>query len=332
MPVRTLLRRAAFALVLSLACLLPLLFPRSAQAQPWTPREPTGVQPTPSEIEEASRRYKKGIQLYDVEGDVGSALVELERAYDIAPNFIVLFNIGQVARTARDYVTSQRAFEAYLRYGGASVPADKRNQVENELRTLRDLVATIKITTNATEGSVLVDDLEHGRLPLAGVQVNPGSHKVTIQSGTRASSKNITVVGGETQGLEIMLELGTGGPVGPATTTSEPSYAWVGWAVTGTLAAAAIVTGSVALVKKGELEDQSYFGAVPPDDLASDENQVTALAISTDVLIACAAVSAGISLYFTIRDLQAQDAPAKPATPTAALRLGPSSVWVVGTF
>lgn len=330
MLVRSSLRRAALSIVLWLAALT--LYPSVVLAQSWTPREPTGVQPTASEIEEASRRYKKGIQLYDVEGDVASALVELERAYDIAPNFIVLFNIGQVARTARDYVTSQRAFEAYLKYGGSSVPADKRTQVENELKTLKDLVATIKITTNASEGSVLVDDIEQGKLPMAGVQVNPGNHKVTIQSGGRAQAKNITVVGGETQGLEIMLDLGSTSPLGPSTSATGPSYAWVGWVVTGTLAAAAIVTGSLAIVKKGELEDQAYFGADPPEDLAGDEDEVTALAISTDVLIACAAAGAGISLYFTIRDLQAGSEAPKATAPSATLRLGPSSVWVVGTF
>ena len=44
-----------------------------ALAQQWTPRAPAG-QPTPDQIAEARERYDRGVQLYEVEGDVGGAM------------------------------------------------------------------------------------------------------------------------------------------------------------------------------------------------------------------------------------------------------------------
>jgi hypothetical protein len=317
--------------------LVALLCATVASAQSWKPVAPDSKQPTQTEIDEAKRRYQKGIQLYEVEGDVTTSLLELQRAYDLAPNFAVLYNIGQVARTGRDYLISLRAFEAYLQFGGAQVPADKRTTAENEIKALKELVGTIKVTTNVTTGTVFIDEVEVGKLPLEATRVNPGSHRVRVDSDGKQSTKTITIAGGETQTVDLQIDLSVKPPPPdlpppPNKPIAEPktSYAWVGWLVTGVLAAGAIGTGSVALVQNADVNDTPYTGATVPEDLDSKRSTVTALAVTTDVLIGAAVLTAGISLYFTIRDSKSDEAP--EAATSTALRVSPNGLTVVGSF
>jgi len=44
---------------------------------------------------EAASRFKKGLELFK-DGDYQAALIELRRANELAPNYNVLYNIGQV--------------------------------------------------------------------------------------------------------------------------------------------------------------------------------------------------------------------------------------------
>jgi hypothetical protein len=331
--------RAAFASV----ALSSLLLASTAEAAPWKPGPLKTTPPTQAELDEASARYQKGTKLYDVEGDVSSALLELERAYDIAPNYAVLFNIGQVARTGRDYVTSLRAFQAFLQYGGSNVTPEKKAAVEAEIKTLKDLVATVKVTTNAKDGTLLIDDAEEGTLPLDGVMVNPGPHRFVLQSSTGTATKTMTVIGGETKPVELNIEAAkpvVGPQPKPQPDKVEPSggsKAWIGWVVTGVIGAGAIATGSIALAQKSDINDTAYFGPTPPANLESEQKTATALGVTTDVLIGAAALSAGISLYFTIKDASDDGSDTK-ATATAdgrdtiGIRVSPTGMSLSGSF
>jgi hypothetical protein len=323
--------RGGLAALVSVAS---LLWATSAEAAPWKPKPPGATPPTQAEIDEASARYQKGTQLYDVEGDIASALLELERAYDIAPNYAVLFNIGQVARTARDYVTSLRAFEGYLEYGGASVPADKKASVEAEIKSLKELVATVEVKTNAKEGSLSVDDGEEGRLPLGAILLNPGPHRFVLETPGGSTSKSATFVGGETKAIELMIaETKPAGPVAPASPKAVvpaeggPSKVWVGWLVTGVVGAGAIVTGSIALAQKSDIDDTAYFGPTAPANLEEKQKTTTALAITTDVLIGAAALAGAVTLYFTIQEATASDDDKK-----LGVVLSPNGIGLSGSF
>jgi hypothetical protein len=58
---------------------------------------------------------------------------------------------------------------------------------------------------------------------------------------------------------------------------------------------------------------------------------VTALSVTTDVLIGAAAVCAGVTLYFTIKEATAE--PRRAETRRAAgVRASPSGISIVGTF
>src|SRR5256885_16109878 len=87
--------------------------PASAQhqslAQAATPT-PTGPGPSPSsdpaKMEGARQRYQRGLQLFN-EPNFEAARVEFERAYQLAPSYKILYNIGLCYEQLGDYVQAQ---------------------------------------------------------------------------------------------------------------------------------------------------------------------------------------------------------------------------------
>src|SRR5215218_10346672 len=89
---------------------------------------PAGSQPaTPTKEarDEAKSRFLKGLDLFK-EGDYQAALIEFRRANELAPNYNVLYNIGQVYFQLTDYPNALNSLERYLKEGGDQVSAKRR--------------------------------------------------------------------------------------------------------------------------------------------------------------------------------------------------------------
>ncbi len=84
--------------------------------------------------------------------------------------------------------------------------------------------------------------------------------------------------------------------------------------MTGGLVAGAAITGSIALAQRSDLDSQPYVGSEPDEDFKSTESSAFALGVTTDVLLGCAAVAAGFSIYFTVKNFTADDAAAPKIT------------------
>ena len=108
---------------------------------------PALAQPTKDQIAEARAHYKKGLDLYE-EGDFDAALIEFQRAYDTAPAYKILYNIGLVQRQLKDYAGSLRSFKKYLEDGGKRIDAKRQTDVEKDIEKLSGRVAQVKLTTN----------------------------------------------------------------------------------------------------------------------------------------------------------------------------------------
>lgn len=83
-------------------------------------------------------------------------------------------------------------------------------------------------------------------------------------------------------------------PVQPAVEADGPPF-FIGWIVTGSLSAGALVTGILALDASGELSAESYSGE-PSEEAKSLESRTQVLAGVTDALIAGALVSGAVTL------------------------------------
>jgi hypothetical protein len=307
--------------------------PSWAQQQ-WRPAAPGGPTPTKAAIDEARDRYKRGIRLYEEEGAVEAALIELQRAYDLAPRWQVLYNIGLVARSHRDYVTALRAFERYLADGGNQVPAARRAEVEKEMDAIRSFVAKVEVQVDVEGAAVSVDDLGIGKSPLGeAALVNAGRRKISATKDGQTATKSVSVAGGDSVKVELSVSepkpsaTPTPAPVpgqngtAPAASTDTPpsssatppdaqtttpqdtrSYAWLGFVATGALALGAGITGGLALAAQSDLDEQRYTGPEVPSDVQDQQSKVDTLAAVTDVLAASAVVALGITVVIMATD------------------------------
>src|SRR5689334_10544983 len=135
-------------LALSLACAVSA-FPVSRASAQQAPTSPQS---------DADAHYKRAVGLFG-EGDYSVALIEFKRAYEIAPAFQVLYNIGETYYQLQDYAGALRTLEKYLADGGDKVPADRRAEVQKEIEKLRLRVARVEIAITTPGVEISVDDV-----------------------------------------------------------------------------------------------------------------------------------------------------------------------------
>jgi len=312
-----------------------------------------------ADTEEGRVHFQRGVQFYK-EGDFRAALIEFKRAYDAAPNYKVLYNLGQTSLELQDYASALVAFRKYLDEGGKDVPAARRAQVEGELKKLEGRVARVAVRTNLEGAEIQVDDVTVAKAP-ATVVVGAGRRKIAVvKAGTPPQSRMIDVAGGDdvTVDLEVAPPTTTTtnpppvhdtttttaqNPPPPSTTTTEApppkggglsTATWIGIVTTGTLAVGAGVFGGLALSAKGSYDDAI---ATPGADarIRDARSQTRAFALTTDILAGAAIVSAGVTVVLA---LTTHGAP-KPAADekTASKRrvdfaVGPTGAFLAGTF
>lgn len=344
---------ALVALVTALAFTAP---PRGAEAQP---------QPKPAAREEAGVRFRKGLELFK-EGDYRAALIEFRRAYELAPNFAVLYNIGQVYFQLQDYAGALNALDRYLTEGGSQVPAARRDEVKKDLEKLRSRVANLEITTNVPDAEIAIDDVPIGKTPLPKpVLVSAGRHKVSASKDGRIPATKVVDIAG-TDTLRVSLELAeTSGPtvvtppVGETPTTPPPDVPTdpptspavvsttttpplpppdpgssapivAGWAVTGGLTVGAVIVGVLALGASSDLETTRGTAGSTREQLDDAQSKTVTLALVTDILAGAAIVAGGVSIFLTVRGSGSD----KKAQTSSTLKVGvtPTGVRLFGSF
>jgi tetratricopeptide (TPR) repeat protein len=156
--------------------------------------------------QEASAHFRQGVELFR-EGAYRAALVELRRAYDVFPDYRVLYNIGQTELQIGAYVEAIRDFESYLSKGGLEVSDERRASVEVDLASLRRRVGTIAVTVNESSADVYLDGVRVGLSPLpTTLPVSAGRHMVRVSAEDGATASRIVdVAGGDFH--ELALEL-----------------------------------------------------------------------------------------------------------------------------
>lgn len=287
-------------------------------------------------VERARVHYERGLQLFNEE-NYDAALFEFERAYELAPSYKILYNMGRIQRQQNNYAAAMRSYARYLREGGASVPADRRTEVEKEIEVLKPRVALVTVKVNVDGADVYADDIPVctatiesacvGKSPLATpILVNGGRHKITAtKKGYAPATSLISVVGSDAVDVKLDLVSYDRPPVAATNPWKIPTI--IGWSVTGAALITAGVTGYLASEARGDQEElNGKFPATRADlDAAKDKTQT--LATVTDAFLIGAAVTAGVSTYLTVRALSW-----KGETANANVQVGLSNVAVVGRF
>lgn len=178
---------------------------------------------------EAAERFKRGVQL-QADGNLDAAVIEFERAYELAPAYQVLFNIAVVYRDKNDRASALRAFERFLSEGGVKVDAKRRKEVEGEISKLKDVVATVTVKVNVPGADIILDDYPLGKSPLAQPQlVNVGRHKIeAMKDGYKSDAQLFALAGRDERTIELNLKEIKNDPppvvtTPPAKTTAPPA-------------------------------------------------------------------------------------------------------------
>lgn len=278
---------------------------------------------------EAGVHFQRAVQLYS-EADYRAALVEFKRAYELAPNVTVLYNLGETYYQLQQYAEALTTFERFLGEGGTQ----HKQEVENAVSVLKTRVGKLDITTPSPGWEISVDDEVVGKTPLAKpIAVSIGRRRLgATKPGETPVTRLVEVAAGETAAINLA---GIGGAAKPADGTDPQAppagsdrggngLLIAGWVGTGALAAGAVVTGILATSKSSSLKDARATFPADKADLDSKASSVKTLALVTDILGASAIVLGGVTLYFTLT---------KPSSTTTA-RLGTSGsrLLLEGTF
>jgi hypothetical protein len=343
--------RAHRAVAAIAVCVASAIAGRPALAAGPTPEAPPTSPPAATPIDpvkEAEAHFRRGVELYK-ESDLGGALVEFKRAYDLAPNFRVLFNLGQTYYQLQRYADALRTLQAFLTQGGAQISAERRASVQADVRQLENRVGQIDIRANVDGAQILVDDDAVGATPLAqAVAVSVGRRKISAtKAGLPDQERFIDVAAGDHP--TVVFEFPTAAPAmasrelpppsaptspfAPAPASSVPSPApapepsrtgtWIAWGVTGAFGAATAVTGVLALAGKSDLSHQLDTFPGNPGAIDDARTRTKTFGVLSDALLGATVVAGGVAVYVTLSGHHAS---------SAEVGIGPSGVQLRGRY
>jgi hypothetical protein len=282
---------------------------------------------SPDQEESARQRFNQGVQLYD-EGDYKLALIEFTKAYELVPNYRVLYNIGEVNAQLGNYAAAIRTLEQYLQKGGAEIPAARRAAVEQTIASLRPRTATLTIRAAAPgatpggqielDGNVLTDG------PVATQMVDGGEHRVRVtKTGFLPYEKTIVLGPGDASDISVTLERQRSIERPALEPSASHPEVWIGWTATGVFAIGAVVTGALALKYDSDLNTLVATPGSSSTTRQSDANSARTFAYVTDGLIAATGFTGAVALYFTLH---------RRTPSSTTIGVGPGAIRVEGRF
>lgn len=299
---------------------------------------PAAAQDSSDAMRDAAAHFQRAVVLYG-ETDYRAALVEFKRAYAIAPNVAVLYNIGETQYQLQDYAGALTTFTGYL---GESGPNEAhRAEVQGTIEVLRTRVGHLTITTDPPGADVAIDEQSVGKTPLEGrVLVGVGRRKVSAtMTGRIAATRFVDVAAADNIAVKLSLpaattevppELSTLPPpsVAPSHSNAGMTLRVVGFTSTGLLAAGAGVFGVLALDESSELRKSRNSYPVTSDLLRHEAQLTSTYSILADSLTAAAVVVGGITVFSTV----VSATQAHRSESVARVWIGPASAHLETTF
>jgi len=196
--------------------------PKPPDAGPSDPKPPDQAQ------KEADRHFKSGVALFK-DAKYAEALTEFQRAYDIAPHPLVLYNIAGCHRELGHYAEAISYYNRFISEGNGRVPAARLSAAQVDLDAIFALIARVTVTiTPTSEAATLIVDGTPLDKPVMPLILVPGEHRLAARAaGRHDSERTLTVAAGEKVVFELPLgdspatSIGTVGPVDHVTTPIE---------------------------------------------------------------------------------------------------------------
>src|SRR5512145_2220583 len=253
----------------------------------------------PSTKSEAQKHFDAGLAYVDDPSGSKweDALREFRSAYEISKNWKLLNNIGLCALNLERDAEAIEAYKEYLSHGGGKdLTAKQRKQMEKDIAMLSASLVRVNLQLEPSE-AVLLDERRNAKgdtllnqYPLKGgkasLGIHPGFHKFTLQAPGYVNAEwtfNAAPSSSHDHQFKLepekMAEVASGTSDPGVTTTTQtnpkpvtvseppapekkgtPAGVYIGLAATGVFAAAATVTGVLALGK-----EKSYRDSRDPD-------------------------------------------------------------------
>jgi hypothetical protein len=293
--------------------------------------------------DDARERFRRGVDFYR-EGSYDAALAEFTKAYEIAPDYRVLYNLAQVQSERHDYAAALKLVDDYMKRGQGEINEERLEQVRDWMPQLKSRVAVLWVHCELDDLELLIDGLPAAKLPQSTpLLVNAGVHQLQLRRrGYESVTREIVIAGGEKVRVELPapVEIGLSSttvvsvetlPPEPvqthpidatpkaAATSVDRTPLWISLISTAVLAGGAVTFGALATSSESELERE--LGRLPADrgrvsDLRSDVQVDAALC---DAFTVAAVIGAGLSLYFAFSD-RAETPPSKRNDSTVRAR------------
>lgn len=170
-----------------------------------TASTPPTAPAAPDPSVEARERFMAGAELFDEER-FDAAAVEFERSFALRPVPVVLFNLAQCYRRLLRHDDAIEAFRRYLALGGASIAADRRRGVEQEIATIEAQTGAVALDVSPAGARVSIDGRPAGAAPLPELRLAEGHRALRIEAeGHVTIEDELVVVGRERRRVEVRL-------------------------------------------------------------------------------------------------------------------------------
>ena len=286
------------------------------------------------DVDTGRSHFKRGVDYYR-DGDLPAAMIEFKRAYAAAPNYRLLYNLGQVSHEMRDYTEAQRYLQQYLREGGDEIDGPRRQEVELMLAKIAGRIASVIVNCNLSGAELFVDDVSVGKSPMGEpVRVSAGTRRISAAiNGRPRVTQVVEAVGGDT--LVVKLEFppapreaavaaNASAQTAPADSSLSPAV-WVGIG-TGALA---VGTGVMAFLAYSDASDyrEALDRKTTASELDSLHDSAKTKALVTDILLGATVVAGAATVWLAM-----QDGDDTERAPSARLSIGAGSATLSGSF
>jgi tetratricopeptide (TPR) repeat protein len=292
-----------------------------------------------NDVDAARSHFKTGVDYYR-DGDLNAALIEFKRAYAAAPNYRLLYNLGQVSHERRDYAEAQGYFQRYLKEGAGEIDEARKEEVETALAKISARIAAVVLTSNVEGATFYVDDVPVGKSPqIEPVRVSAGTRRISATaSGRPRITQVVEAAGGDT--LVVKLEFPPpGAPIAtlrPARTpapeeSSKPSPAlWLG------IGSGALGVGTGVMAYLSYADGANYRDALKrkttAHELSSLHDRAVTKALVTDILLGATLVATAVTVVVALQGGREEERASASTEPRAELTIGAGSVGLTTRF
>lgn len=170
------------------------------------------------EQREADRHFRSGVALFK-DGKYAEALAEFERAYEIAPHPLVLYNIASCHRQLSHYADAVTYYRRFLAEGKGTASAERLAGARAELDAILALVARVTVAISPPDGAALIVDgtaLDHPEMPLI---LPAGEHRLAARvPGHPDAERTVRVASGDDLQVDLAIP-----PVPPPPVAGPPA-------------------------------------------------------------------------------------------------------------